>query len=157
MTHALRDLSKQYNTAIIQQVEDRCRGYVWDMVSYTFLPRDTIGANLAFALLEPDFDFPCCVLNDEAIVELTNPAIDMISLCNVSGLDGVHLPTHCSPTYRMLTGVCNTEQSRGDDTHDMVACVMREHNTDIEGAMKVVESRFSTLTANFLDSRRTRA
>ena len=64
----------------MQQAHDRSQERIRDIESYLVLQRDTIGAKLAFALLDGEED----MLNDPSIEELENAAIDIISLSNVS-------------------------------------------------------------------------
>jgi Terpene synthase family 2, C-terminal metal binding len=63
----------------VQQAQDRSQKHIRNMESYMVLRRETIGAKLAFALLEGEDD----VLNDSRVVELEAAAIDIISLSNV--------------------------------------------------------------------------
>ena len=72
---------REYSESIVQQAHDREEEHIRDVESYLALRRETIGAKLAFALLDCEEG----LLNDPRIVELENTAIDIISLCNVSG------------------------------------------------------------------------
>jgi Delta6-protoilludene synthase len=71
----------------VQQAHDRLHDHIRDIDSYLALRRDTIGAKLAFALLDGEDD----AMNEPKIVELENTAIDIISLSNVSAADGLHV------------------------------------------------------------------
>ena len=64
----------------MQQAHDRSQERIRDIESYLVLRRDTIGAKLAFALLDGEED----MLNDPSIEELENAAIDIIDLSNGS-------------------------------------------------------------------------
>ena len=65
----------------MQQAHDQEEEHIRDVESYLTLRRETIGAKLAFALLDCEEG----LLNHPHIMELENTAIDIISLCNVSG------------------------------------------------------------------------
>ena len=77
----------------MQQAHDRSEEHIRDVESYLVLRRETIGAKLAFALLDCDEG----VLNDPRIMELENAAIDIISLSNVSGT----IDFHWSASYNL--------------------------------------------------------
>ena len=54
----------------------------------------------------------------------------------------------------MLTGLkdifsYNMEQLRGDDLHNIITCVMHEHDTDVNGAMLWIEDHLCTVGERF--------
>ncbi|KAF8529365.1 terpenoid synthase [Gautieria morchelliformis] len=117
----------EYSDSIVQQAHDRLHEHIRDIDSYLALRRYTIGAKLAFALLDGEDD----AMNEPKIVELENAAIDIISLSN--------------DAYSF-----DIEQSRDDDAHNMLTCIMRSENVSLQEAMSLLQAHISTLAAQFL-------
>ncbi|KAF8586107.1 terpenoid synthase [Ramaria rubella] len=121
-----------YATSIVQQAKDRSREHVRDVESYLALRRDTIGAKLAFALIDSVDEID--PLDDPMVVELENAAIDIISLTN--------------DAYSF-----DVEQSRNDHAHNMLTCIMLSQNLPLQEAMIVLETHVSRIKKQFLDTK----
>ncbi|KAF8884017.1 terpenoid synthase [Infundibulicybe gibba] len=120
-----------YTDSVVQQAEDRTRGYIRDIESYFDVRRDTIGAKPSFAICEIHMDLPDYVLTDPTIMKLTSACIDMLIIGN----------DLCS---------YNVEQARGDDGHNLVTIVMHEHKTTLEGALMWISRLHDDLVNVFL-------
>ncbi|KAI9447564.1 terpenoid synthase [Lactarius indigo] len=118
--------------ATVQEAADRDHKHIRSVQEYFELRRDTISARPAFALIELDMNLPDEAVSHPVIEEMTILAIDMIILDNDIA------------SY-------NVEQARGDDGHNIITIVMRQHKTDIQGAMNWVHERHKKLEAKFMD------
>lgn len=76
------DAFQLYLDSVVQQAEDRTRGYIRDIHSYFDVRRDTIGAKPSFAINELYMDLPDYVLADPIIMKLTSACIDMLIIGN---------------------------------------------------------------------------
>ncbi|EIM79126.1 terpenoid synthase [Stereum hirsutum FP-91666 SS1] len=130
-----------YMNAVVQQAKDRTHSTIRDIDSYMEVRRKTIGAWPSFALLELDMDLPEDFMDHPVMHELHVLSISMICLGNVS--DIAPLPSDIVSW--------NLEQSRGDDTHNIVRIVMNQLDTDINGAMAWVEMYHKELEVKFMD------
>lgn len=73
----------EYTDAVVQQASDRDNTYIRDVGSYLTLRRATIGAKPCFVILEFELGIPPHVLQQPAIEQLTEWAIDLLILGNV--------------------------------------------------------------------------
>ncbi|KAL7282972.1 terpenoid synthase [Trametes coccinea BRFM310] len=120
-----------YCQSVVEQATDRAIGRMHDVDSYLHMRRENIGAKPSFAILELDMDLPDEVFFHPMLVDLSTWAIDMLILGN---------------------DICsyNVEQARGDDSHNIVTVVMRQFNTDIQGAMDWIARYHDRLVDQFL-------
>ncbi|KAG6894912.1 hypothetical protein C0992_003990 [Termitomyces sp. T32_za158] len=81
--HRLVKNVKSCMTAIVQEVQDRALEYVRDIDEYLPLRRETLGAKLAFSVLEFQLNIPNEVFEEPIIQRLTNACLDLIILSNV--------------------------------------------------------------------------
>ncbi|THH26436.1 hypothetical protein EUX98_g7752 [Antrodiella citrinella] len=125
-----------YLESVVQQAADRSDNHVRDVDAYFENRRENIGARPSFAMLELDMELPDEVLEHPAIVALTTHCIDMLILGN---------------------DICsyNVEQARGDDAHNLVTVVMRQHNKSVQGAMDWIAVLHEKLVDQFLDTLKT--
>ncbi|KAN0078464.1 Isoprenoid synthase domain containing protein [Tylopilus felleus] len=121
---------EEYLEAVVQQAIDRNKHRIRDIKSYIDVRRDTIGAKPSFALLELALDIPDEVIAHPAIQEMSFASIDMLCIGN----DIVSW---------------NLEQSRGDDSHNIVKIVMNELGVDVNGAMLWVQDFHTQLEQKF--------
>ncbi|PMD27043.1 terpenoid synthase [Hyaloscypha hepaticicola] len=107
---------EEYLRGTAQQAEDRSRAHIRDIASYLEVRRRTIGAKPSFNILEMDMDLPDEVKYNPTILELELLAIDLTIIAN-----------------DVLS--YNKEQASGDDEHNLITIAMKEHNTDVQGAI----------------------
>ncbi|KAG6373477.1 isoprenoid synthase domain-containing protein [Boletus reticuloceps] len=103
----------EYLEAVLQQAIDRSEDRICDIKSYIDILRDTIAVKPAFALLELGLDIDE-IMSHPAIEEMAMASVDMVGIDNDIA------------SY-------NVEQSRGDDSHNIVTIVMNMLGTDVNG------------------------
>ncbi|KAG2036834.1 terpenoid synthase [Suillus americanus] len=122
-----------YLEGTMQQAIDRNEHRIRDIQSYINVRRDTIAMKPSFALLELGLDIPDEVMSHPIIETMTITSIDMIIIDN----DIV--------SY-------NLEQARGDASHNIITIVMRELDTDVNGAMLWVADLHMENQKKFLEA-----
>ncbi|KUJ12619.1 terpenoid synthase [Mollisia scopiformis] len=112
------DTWEEYLQGTAQQAEDRCRSkkVICDIATYLTVRRRTIGARPSFNIIEIDMDLPDEVVGHPTIRELELLATDLTIIAN-----------------DILS--YNKEQASGDDEHNLITIVMKEQNTDVQGAI----------------------
>jgi len=96
-------------------------------------------------------EVPDTVLEDFKIQELTRLAIDMIILANVELLSIPYLCTIADPSQRFQDVYSyNVEQSRDDDSHNIVAVAMKDKSFDLQSAMDYVGEQYQILASAFV-------
>ncbi|KAG1827445.1 isoprenoid synthase domain-containing protein [Suillus subaureus] len=106
-------------TAVAKQVDDRAKGNMYRLESYTALRRDLVGVEPCFALIEfvARIDLPDEVVSHPVIKALEHATID-----------------HLAWADDILS--YNKEQSRGDEHwENIVAVLMHDRGLDLQGAM----------------------
>ncbi|TVY83697.1 Delta(6)-protoilludene synthase [Lachnellula suecica] len=107
---------EEYLQGTAQQAEDRCSSHIRNVTSYLEIRRRTIGARPSFNILEMDMNVPDEVMGHPTIRELESLATDLTIIAN-----------------DILS--YNKEQASGDDEHNLITIAMKEHNTDVQGAI----------------------
>ncbi|KAF8554246.1 terpenoid synthase [Imleria badia] len=121
----------EYLEAVVQQAIDRSGHRIRDIKSYFDLRRRTIGTRPTFSLIELALDIPDEIMSSPTIQEMTLASTDMIILKNDVA------------SY-------NLEQSRGDDSHNILRVVTNEFGTDVNGAMLWTQDLHTKLEQKFL-------
>ncbi|KAF9525604.1 terpenoid synthase [Crepidotus variabilis] len=131
--HRFVETFATYLQNVVTQAQDRDKHLFRDVISYMDVRRETIGAKPSFALLEHDMELPEDVFNHPLLENLRTWAIDMLILGN----------DLCS---------YNVEQSRGDDTHNIVTLAMKQEDTNIHGALAFVSDMHDRLADQFISN-----
>jgi len=71
---------------VVEEAEDRAHSRIRPIQDYLRLRRDTCGARPTLTLIEFGLDLPNEVTNHSTFVSLTQDAVDLIILVNVSPL-----------------------------------------------------------------------
>lgn len=79
--------SERYLRSVVTEAEDRAANHVRTLEEYFPLRRDTCGACPTLALIEFGLDLPEEVTSHPVVASLTQDAVDLIILVNVSSLD----------------------------------------------------------------------
>ncbi|KAG2120307.1 isoprenoid synthase domain-containing protein [Suillus cothurnatus] len=104
--------------AVTKEVDNRAKGLIPDLKSYTVLRRDVSSCKACFALFEytAQINLPDEVASHPVIMAMEDAANDYASWCN---------------------DICsyNKEQSCNDTNTNVIAVVMREQGLDLQGAV----------------------
>ncbi|KAG1822454.1 terpenoid synthase [Suillus subaureus] len=119
--------------ATMRQAIDRSKHHIHDIQGYIDVRRDTIAMKILFALLELGLDIPDEVMSHPTIETMVLASTDMIIIDN----DII--------SY-------NLEQARGDASHNFITTVMRELDTDVNGAMLWVADLHMKAQKRFLEA-----
>ncbi|KAF8142135.1 terpenoid synthase [Boletus edulis] len=106
----------EYLEAVVQESIDKENNRILDVESYIIARRRTSGVKPSITVVELGLDIPDEVMSHPALQEMIQAAVDMIALTN--------------DIYSY-----NLERLRGDDFHNIITCVMKEYQTDVNGAM----------------------
>ncbi|KAF8545687.1 terpenoid synthase, partial [Imleria badia] len=110
----------EYLEEVIQESIDNYDHLILDIKSYIDARRRNGAVKPTFCPIELGLGIPDAVMSHPIIQEMIVAAIDIITLSN-----------------DLLS--YNLEQLRGDELHNIVTCVINEHNTDVNGAMLWVD------------------
>ncbi|KAG6888070.1 hypothetical protein C0992_009726 [Termitomyces sp. T32_za158] len=125
--------------AIVQEVQDRALDHVRDIGEYLPLRRETLGAKLAFSVLEFQLNLPGKVFEDPVIQRLTDACLDLIILSNL-------IPNFNQDIYSY-----NVEQAHGIGGHNIVTVLMKHKHFTLAETMAWI-SRYASITVDsFLD------
>ncbi|KAG6374634.1 isoprenoid synthase domain-containing protein [Boletus reticuloceps] len=106
----------EYFEAVVQESIDKENNRILDVESYIIARRRTSGVKPSITVVELGLDIPDEVMSHPALQEMIQAAVDMIAFSN--------------DIYSY-----NLERLRGDDFHNIITCVMKEYQTDVNGAM----------------------
>ncbi|KZS87846.1 terpenoid synthase [Sistotremastrum niveocremeum HHB9708] len=129
------DSFSSYLSAVIAQATDRESNIIRNTSEYFEMRRDTIGTRPCVDVLRFDMDLPGEVVEDRAIGELIEVAIDMTILANDIA------------SY-------NVEQSRGDDAHNLITVLMSDHSLPLQSALDHSGQLYQSLLTKFLSTLR---
>ena len=121
---------------------------ILDLKTYIDLRRLSSGVKPMFSIYELGFNIPDEVMAHPAMQDMIMGAVDMIAFSNVSNIIGsliVHLLTDLKDIFSY-----NVEQHRKDEVHNIITCVMKEHQTDVNGAMLWVQNYLDGVAEKFL-------
>ncbi|KAG1856653.1 terpenoid synthase [Suillus subalutaceus] len=122
-----------YLESMVQQANDRNEHCIRDIESYIDVRRDTVAMKAVFALLELGLDIPDEVISHPTIEAMAIASMDMVFIDNDIA------------SYNM-------EQARGDASHNMITIVMRDLDTDVNGAMLWVADLHMKTQKKFLEA-----
>ncbi|KAG1876689.1 terpenoid synthase [Suillus subalutaceus] len=124
----------EFIEGIVQQAMDRSGHHIRDIQSYFDVRRKTVAAGPSFVFLELGLDIPDEVISHPTIEDMVVASTDMIALAND------------------VTSY-NKEQACGDDSHNIVTIVMREFDTDVNGAMLWATEHHTKLEKKYFEAR----
>ncbi|KAK7691188.1 hypothetical protein QCA50_006291 [Cerrena zonata] len=122
---------QEYTDAVVQQALDRDHHNIRKINQYLEIRRDTIGIKPSLTILESQFNLPDEVMRHPSLIALQSACVDMVAICN----DLV--------SY-------NNEQARGDEEHNLVTIVMREHKCSLTDAFTWISSLNDNVADTFL-------
>lgn len=124
--------------AATKEVDNRAKGHIHDLESYTALKRDLTGCKSCFALMEyaARIDLPDEIVSHPVIMAMEDAASDYVAWSN---------------------DICsyNKEQSRNDTYTNLIAVLMREQGLDLQGAVDYSGQLCKSAIQRFEDNRAT--
>lgn len=119
-------------------MDNRAKGHIHDLESYTALKRDLTGCKSCFALMEyaARIDLPDEIVSHPVIMAMEDAASDYVAWSN---------------------DICsyNKEQSRNDTYTNLIAVLMREQGLDLQGAVDYSGQLCKSAIQRFEDNRAT--
>ncbi|KAF9460417.1 terpenoid synthase [Collybia nuda] len=122
----------EYTDAVRQEAVDRDVGRIRSVPEYLKLRRGTIGVHPSFDYYLLRDDLPDECVNHPDVQRLASAAVDMTILAN--------------DVYSY-----NKEQSKGEDSHNLVAVVMKEHDLTVQEAMNYIGDLYNHIRKQYCE------